>query len=491
MSEANNLNLLSARYDVLIARQRPREAVNLLKGQAAHHQDRPLYWAMLGNALNLEEKYADAEHATRRTVELIPHNSAAQSILLQALIGQRRSEESLELARFFIEQFPEDSDGHYWLSRALLLRPKERQDYVAAYEAARRALSLQADEWTFTQAAQTAALIEKDQEARELLAAGLALYPHSRELILLRGRIRGTEETVGQQNELVSGILRTSPSDARAEAELALGPARWLRAHLQYLGYHLLAFTFCAVVPLPEPGLMLIALLGGWFHIALIIASYRQLDGVLPKGYLREQLTTSGRARNSAAAYVAAGSLILAGTVLDPLRPAPFHWVGDVLLILAACILAVGLLSAERTISRLGASSHPIDHQPETYRSFRFEDNASTYREYWLAAFTGLVTVIIATATGGNPTGGAGLLAVGILWTVKTLDLIHLSKAVPGGENPWVEWFTLRQGHGAHPESDLQARLLGIRFVLLLLLVCCTTCTLGIVALTGGFPVFT
>jgi tetratricopeptide (TPR) repeat protein len=487
VSEANDLAVLSARYDVLIARQRPGDAVNLLKGQAAYHQDQPLYWAMLGNAFNLEEKYVEAEHAARRTVELIPHNIAAQSILLQALIGQRRSEESLDLAQFVIAQFPEESDGHYWLSRALILRPKERQDFIAAYEAARRALSLKADEWTFTQAAQTAALIEKDQEARELLAAGLAQYPHSRELVLLSGSIRGAEEIVGQRQALVGGILHTSPSDVRAEADLASGPVRWVRFHLQYLWYHLLAFTFCAVVPLPESGLMVIALLGGGFHTALIIASYRQLDDVLPKGYLREQLTTAGRARNSAAAFVTAGLLILAGTVLDPLRSAPFDWVGDVLLVLASGILAAGLLSADRTISRLGASSHPEDHQAEPYRSFRFGDNASSYREYWLAALTGMITVTIAAATGGNPTGGAGMLSVGILWSVKTLDLIHLSRAVPGGENPWVEWSIHRQGQEARLKSDLQARLLGVRFILLLLIVCCVTCTLGVIMLTGGF----
>lgn len=485
MSEANDLNLLSARYDVLIARQRPREAVNLLKGQVAHHQDQPLYWAMLGNALNLEEKYADAEHAARRTVELIPHNSAAQSILLQALIGQRRSEESLELARFFIEQFPEDSDGHYWLSRALLLRPKERQDYVAAYEAARRALSLQADEWTFAQSVQTAALIDENQEARTLLAAGLAQYPQSRELILLSRHIKGAEKITGQRQELVGGILRTSPSDVRAEADLAASPVQWVRDHLFYLWYHLLAFTFCAVVPLPAPALMLIALLAAGCHAGLIIASYKRLEKVLPKGYLREQLADPARARNSAAAYVTAGLLILAGTVSAARHPEPTLGVGDTLLVLAAVVLAAGLVATERTISRLGASIHPEEHRAETYRAFRFGDNASSYRRYWVAGLAGLILVMITDTFGGDATGGAGILAIGILWNVKTLDLVYLSRAVLGGENPWVTGSA--RGQETPAKSHLQTRLLGAWFLLTQLLVSFIACALGLDILIGGF----
>ncbi|WP_104180366.1 hypothetical protein [Arthrobacter sp. B0490] len=485
MSEADDLKLLSARYDVLIARQRPHDAVRLLEGQAAHHQDQPLYWAMLGNALNLEEKYAEAEHAARRTVELVPHNSAAQSILLQALIGQRRSEESVELARFVIEQFPEESDGHYWLSRALLLHPKDRQDFIAAYQAARRALSFQADEWTFAQAAQTAALIDEDQEARTLLAAGLAQYPQSRELILLSRHIRGAKKIVGQRQELVSGILRTSPSDGRAEADLATDPVRWVRQHLFYLWYHLLAFTFLAVVPLPAPALMLIALLAGGCHAGLIIQSYRQLDEVLPKGYLREQLTDPVRARNGALAYVASGLLILAGTVSAAVHPAPTLGVGDMLLVVAAGVLAAGLISVERTISRLEASIHPEEHRAEAYRAFRFGDNASSYRRYWLAALAGILLVMITESTGGDATGGAGMLSIGILWSIKTLDLAHLSRAVSGGENPWVRGSARSQE--TQTKSDLETRFLGARFLLTLLLVSFIICTLGVDLLVGGF----
>lgn len=485
MSEVVDLDVLSNRFEILAAQQRARDAVDLLEGQAAYHGDEPLYWALLGRALVMDQRFVDAEHAGRRAVELEPNAAGTQIILLLALLGQRRTDEAVALAWYVVEQHAEEPDAHYWLSRALLVRRRDHQDLVVAHQAARHALSLNADAAAFTQAAQTASLLDDDGEARALLAAGLAQFPQDRELLLLSGRIRGGERVVGPREELVGGILRMSPLDTSAEADLASSPLRWVRGRLFLLWYHVLAFALLAVVLPPVPVLVAVTLTAAGVHAALIVRSYRKLDAVLPGGYLREQLADPGRGRNSVAAGAVAAVLVLVGTVLAALHPDPGPGVGDGILVLAAVVLAAGLLAVERALARLSVTGRSEDRRRQDYHLIRFGDNASSYRRYWLAALAGIVPVMVTANTGGDATAGAGMLAVGILWTVKTLDLLVYSRAVAGGENPWVTGAALsRAGKG---RQAVRGRLLGARFLLIMLFVCFFTCSLGFGIFIGGF----
>ncbi len=485
MTEVLDLALLTSRFEVLAAQQRAADAIDLLEGQAAHHGDEPLFWVLLGRALVMDRRFVDAELAGRRAVELAPDAAATQLTLLLALIGQRRADEAVGLAWSIVERHGEDADDHYWLSRALLARRRDHQDLVVAHQAARHALSLKADAGAFVQAAQTASLLDDDREARALLAAGLAQFPQDRDLLLLSGRIKGGDTVVGPREELVGGILRSSPLDAPAEADLASSPLRWVRGRLFLLWYHLLAFALLAIVHLPVPVLLGVALLGAGVHAALVVRDYRRLEAVLPPGYLREQLTDPERGRTGAAAYAVAAVLMLAGTVLAAVHPVPTPGVGDVLLVPAAVVLALGLLSVERALARLSVAGHAEDRRRQDYHLVRFGDNAASFRRYWLAALAGIVLVMVTAGTGGDATAGAGMLSVGILWTVKSLDLAFHSRGVDGGENPWVTGLALSGPW--QTRQPVRARIQGARFLLTLLLVCCFTSFLGYGILIGGF----
>ena len=485
MSEVVDLDVLSNRFTILAAQQRGRDAIDLLEPQAAFHGDEPLYWVLLGRAFAMEQRFLDAEHAARRAVSLEPGAAATQLTLLLALIGRRRADEAVDLGWYIVEHHAEEYEAHYWLSQALLARRRDHQDLVVAHQAARHALSLNADADAFAQAAQTASLLDDDREARALLAAGLAQFPQDRDLLLLSGRIRGGDTVVGSREELVGGILRQSPLDAPAEADLASGPLRWVRTHLFHLWYHVLGFALLAVVLLPVPVLLGVALLAGGIHAALVVRSYRRLEAVLPGGYLREQLTDPVRGRNSAAALVAAAVLVLGGTVLAALHPDLGPGAGDGILVLAAVVLAGGLLSVQRALARLAVAGHPEDRRRQDYHLIRFGDNASSQRSYWLAALAGIVLVMVTASTGGDATAGAGMLSVGILWAVKTVDLAVHSRAVAGGDNPWVTGAALsRPGRG---RQTVRGRLLGVRFLLVMFLVSCFTCLLGFGIFIGGF----
>ncbi len=485
MSEPIDLTLLSARFDVFLTQQRGREAVEMLEGQAIHHQDQPLFWVLLGRGLVMDGRFAEAEDAARRAVALEPHSFATQVTLLLALLGEERFEEAIDLAWLLVEQHPDEAASHSWLSRALVSRRRDRQDLVVAHQAARHALSLDADAAAFALAAHTASLIDEDGEARSLLAAGLAENPQDRELLLLSGRIKGGARLVGPREELVGGLLRASPLDTSAESDLASSPIQWVRGRLFQLWYSILILAFVAVLPLPLPVTLSVVIAVVGVHAAWSVRSFRKLDRALPGGYLREQLTDPTRGRGGLRAYCAAGGLLLLGGVLVALVPGPGTTPGDVLLVLAAVVLGVGLLSVEKALARLVVADHAEDRRRRDYHLVRFGDNASGYRRYWLAALAGVVLTMVTASTGGDATGGAGMLSVGILWTFKTLDLVLLSRAVPGGENPWVAGLALT--HYGRGRQAVRGRLMGGRFVLLMLFVCFFTTFVGFGAFSGGF----
>lgn len=485
MTEAVGLDVLSARFDVFVSQQRGRDAVEMLQGQAAYHEDQPLYWALLGRAFVVDEKFVEAEEAGRRAVALEPHSSGTQLTLLLAFLGQRRFDEAIHLAWSIVEQHPEEADSHYWLSRALLGRSQDRQDLVVAHQAARHALSLNADARAFALAAQTASLIDEDREAHVLLAAGLAENPQDRELLLLSGRIKGGAAIVGSREELVGGILRASPLDRSAEADLGSSPVHWVKDRLFQVWYSLLAFAFVAVLPLPVPAQLIAAVAIASAHVLVSVRSFRRLEHVLPGGYLKEQLADATRARGSLRAYRAAGALVLLGSILVSLMPGPGTGIGDVILLLGAAVLGLGLLSVEKVLARLAVADHAEDRRAHDYRLIRFGENASSYRRYWLAALGGVVLMIVTASTGGDATGGTGMLSVGILWTIKTFDLIVQSRALPGGENPWVSGLALsQQTKGRQP---VRGRLVGARYLLLMLFICFFTSVVGFGVFIGGF----
>ena len=77
-----------------------------MESQAAHHEDQPLYWALLGRAFVGNGNFTDAEVAGRRAVALEPHSSGTQITLLLALLGQRRSDEAVDLAWLILRSAP-------------------------------------------------------------------------------------------------------------------------------------------------------------------------------------------------------------------------------------------------------------------------------------------------------------------------------------------------------------------------------------------------
>ncbi|KNC18777.1 hypothetical protein AC792_10145 [Arthrobacter sp. RIT-PI-e] len=480
-----NLNVLSARFDVLITQHRVSEAVEMLEGQAAHHEGRALYWVLLGRALSMNRRFDDAEQAARRSVALDPQASETEITLVLALLGQRRFDEAIGLAWSVVEHHAEEPDAHYWLSHALVARQRDRQDLVVAHQAARHALSLNADGENFAQAVRTASLIDEDGEARLLLEDGLAEYPQNRDLLLLSGRIKAGAKVVGPREELLGGLLRTNPLDTSAEADLASSSLRWVRERLFLGWYHLLLFAFVAVLPLPTASTLVIALGLAGTYVLLAGRSYRRLDAVLPPGYLREQLAQPQRGRIPVLAVGIANVLVLAGSVLAAVIPGPGPGVGDALLVLAAVVLGGGLLAVEKARARLAVSDHPDDRRVQAYRLVRFGNNASSYRRYWWAALAGIMLMTVTASTTGDATGGAGMLSVGILWTIKTMDLLVLSVRTPGEENPWVTAHALTRQGGRRPA--LRGRLMGGRFLLLLLFVCFFTTATGASALGGGF----
>ncbi|MUK03189.1 hypothetical protein GM708_15515 [Vibrio cholerae] len=485
MTEATDLDLLRARFDVFLTQQRGREAVEMLEGQAIHHQDQPLFWVLLGRASVMDGRFVEAEDAARRAVALEPHSFATRITLLLALLGQERFEEAIDLAWLLVEQHPDEAASHAWLSRALVSRHRDRQDLVTAHQAARHALSLDADAAAFALAAHTASLVDEDGEARSLLAAGLAENPQDRELLLLSGRIKGGARLVGPREELVGGLLRASPLDTSAESDLASNPVQWVRGRLFQLWYSVLAIAFVAVLPLPLPVTLAVFTAVIMVHAIWSARSFRKLDRALPGGYLKQQLTDPTRGRAGFRAYCAAGALLLPGGVLVALVPGPGTTAGDILLVLTAVVLGVGLLSVEKALARLVVADHAEDRRRRDYQLVRFGDNASRYRPYWLAALAGVVLMMVTASTGGDATGGAGMLSVGILWTVKTVDLVLLSRTLPGGENPWVAGLALTQyGRG---RQAVRGRLMGVRFLLLMLFVSFFTTFVGFGAFSGGF----
>lgn len=485
MTDVVDLRVLSARFDAFAAQDRGAEAVDMLKAQAAHHADEALYWVLLGRAFAMEERYDDAEDAGRRAVALAPNALSAQITLLLGLIGQRRPDEAVDLAWTVVEQHPQEQQAHYWLSRCHGHRRRDRQDLVVAHQAARHALSLHADPATFAQAARTASALGEDAEARALLAAGLAENPQDRDLLLLSGRIKGGERVVGPREELVGGILRQSPMDRSAEADLASGALRWLRERLFHLWYSLLLIAFVAVLPLPVPLTPVAVLAVLSVQVVLAVLSFRKLERVLPAGYLREQLADPSRGRRTLRILGAAQLLVLLGSVLVAVVPGPGTTVGDVVLVLAAAALGFGLLAVVKARARLDVVDHPEDRRDADYLMNRWSGNASSYRPYWFAALAGMILMTVTASTGGDATGGAGMLSVGLLWTIKTVDLIWLSNSFPRGENPWVKGLALIDDR--RRRGTVRGRLFGVQYILILLFVCAFTSLSGFGAFIGGF----
>ncbi|WP_104180038.1 hypothetical protein [Arthrobacter sp. B0490] len=382
-----------------------------------------------------------------------------------------------------MEHHAKESETHYWLSQALLARRRDHQDLVVAHQAARYALSLSADADAFARAAQTASLLDDDHEAPALLAAGLARFPLDRDLLLLSERIKGGDTVVGSQEKLVGGILQQSPLDAPAEADLASSPLRWVRTHLFYLWYHVRGVALLAVVLLPVPVLLAVALLAGGMHAALVVLSYRRLKAVFPAGYLREQRMDPVRGRNSAVALAAAAVLVPGGTVLAALHRdlGP----GDGILVPPAVVPAGGTAlgpagagppGRRRAFGEPPAAELP-PHPLRGRRVVPAELHAGRARRDRPRSVHG-------EHRGRCHRGGGHAVRrdpVGI----KTLDLVVHSRAVAGGDSPWVTGAALsRPGRG---RQAVRRRLLGARFLLVTLLVTCFTCRLGFGIFIGGF----
>jgi tetratricopeptide (TPR) repeat protein len=485
VTDVVDLGVLSARFEAFAAQDRGGEAVDMLEGQAAHHADQADYWILLGRAFVMEERYDDAEDAGRRAVALAPSSLHAQITLLLALLGRNRPDEAVSLSWFVVEQHAEEAQAHYWVSRAHSRRRRDRQDLVVAHQAARHALSLHADSATFAQAARAASALGNDHEARELLAAGLAENPQDRDLLLLSGRIKGGERVVGPREELIGGILRQSPLDRSAEADLASSALRWLKERLFQLWYSLLLVAFVAALPLTVPLTLFAALTVVAGQVVLGVLSFRRLEKALPGGYLREQLTDPARGRRTSHIFAAAQLLLLLGSILVAVVPGPATTAGDVLLVVAAVVTGFGLLSVDKALVRLDVLDHAENRRDEDYLMNRWSGTASSYRRYWLAVPAGMVLMMTTAITDGDATGGAGMLSVGILWTIKTVDLIWLTHAFPRDENPWVEGLALIENR--ERRGNLSGWWFGARYILTLLLVCAFTSFSGFGAFIGGF----
>ena len=290
---------------------------------------------------------------------------------------------------------------------------------------------------------------------------------------------------MGPREEIVGGILRQSPLDRSAEADLASGAPRWLKERLFQLWYSLLLVAFVAVLPLPVPVTLVAVLIVVSAQLVLAVLSFRKLERVLPVGYLREQLTDPSRAGRAFRIFGAAQLLVVLGSVLVAVVPGPRTTVGDVVLVLAAVVLGFGLLAVVKARARLDVVDHPENRRDSDYLMNRWSGNASSYRPYWLAALAGMILMTVTASTGGDATGGAGMLSVGLLWTIKTLDLIWLSNAFPRGENPWVKGLALIDDR--RRRGSLGGRLFGVQYILILLFVCVFTSFSGFGAFIGGF----
>ena len=341
MSTGADLDRMGARWQVLTAAARHRDALELIQAHLDAHRAEPYVWTLLSQTLNNLGEGTDGESAAREALELEPRSTSALINLSRGLALQGRFAEAETAAAQARDLDDQQAGTHAWLA----LVHHEQGRYVEALEGVQEALRLQPSGDNFALLAEIRISMGQHDQARRALADGLAADPQNRQLLLLSGRVSHGEEVVGDQAELLSGMLAASPTDR--------GPLDQLKQEVLARGRHLALLPwlqgvlFCFLAPLitqvPAGGAAALAL---WLGLAVILRArflLRRLSRAVPAGFLRDVLRESPDARKGVVALIAAEAWVLAaglGAGLaaagDGLRWSLVLLMGGTVLVLAA-----------------------------------------------------------------------------------------------------------------------------------------------------------
>lgn len=310
MTTGLDLDQLGARWQVLAAAARHRDALELLRTHLDAHRGEPYIWTLLSQTLNNLGEGTDGESAAREALALEPRSTSALINLSRGLALQGRFAEAETAAAQALALDDQHAGTHAWLA----LVHHEQGRYQEALDGVQEALRLQPSGDNFALLAEIRISIGQHDQARRALADGLAADPQNRQLLLLSGRVSHGEEVVGDQAALLSSMLAASPTDRGPLDQLKQEVLARMR-HLALLPW-LQGVLFCFLAPLitqvPAGGAAALAL---WLAAAVIFRAgflLRRLSRAVPAGFLRDLLRESPDARKGAAALIAAEAWVLA-----------------------------------------------------------------------------------------------------------------------------------------------------------------------------------
>lgn len=313
MSQGTDLDQMMPRYQLLTTAGRLNEALKLVRAHVEEHRDDPRVWLVLAQALNNLGEGSDAEAAVRQALDLDPRSFMGLLNLSRALLLQGRQADARAAAEELTRWFPEEAGAHGWLASV----HNSGGSFREALASAEQALSLDPSADHYATAVEACSRLGDHEQARSMLADGLAVDPQHRELLLLSSWIANGAAVVGDQTELLTGMLAASPMDRAPLDRLTQEVLGRLR-NLALLPW-IQAVAFCFLAPLiadvPAGGAAALAAYMGLGVVVRAVIVLRRLSQKLPAGFLKDLLTASPAARTGLLALVAGEVWVLGATL--------------------------------------------------------------------------------------------------------------------------------------------------------------------------------
>ena len=411
-------DMVSLRFEALLAARRPADALELVQSQLSHHRDALFIWELLCRGFLVLERYPEAEAAGRQALLLDPESSNALINLGLALLYQGQQEEAVDLALRTVELAPDDPESHYWLGVMHLNTPSGgKPEWAAARGAALTALELNPDQADYYWlAASASGRMGAREDAARYLSDGLAVDPGNRSLLMLGTRLAGGQEVVGGEAEVLRSLLAQDPMDSQAHLLLRAQAYARLR-RLAILPWLQVVF-FCFLVPFVPA-----AAVGGAVPVALLLAfvfawrsrrRYRKLREELPGDYIQDLQRTGPLTRLSRRLTLAGMLAVSAGTLGAAVAGAgePLRWF--------LVLTVAGLLPAAAGYQLLLAGEER-DGQPAGVRYQR----PDTRRSNATIILAGCLLSLLTLVHGGRLVfAGASLLSLALMLAAALLGML-------------------------------------------------------------------
>ena len=473
-----------------LATGREAQGADLLSEHLQEHQEQHDFWQLMALCqLRLDNPQA-AEQAARTALGIEPHNAGSAIHLALALAARQRRAEALPVLYQVIAEAPELAAGHYYYAAVLLGAIRSHDDLLQARKAIGQALALEPENPDYHQLAAVAANADDDHaSALGHLADGLAIDPNHQGLLLAAGKIKGAEQLVGQQYELLRGLLAADPVNERLHEDFAqdfLSRAR-VYAH-RFWGFAPLASALAAV-----SSTVASSVLSGVFTGVLLVAAggfawwnlrtWKKSCSVLPAGYLADVQARFPRLRPALWAYRASWGAGTVGVVLAcwPVLPVPA----------SAGLLAASVLAAlaGRVLVDSEAAGVPHGAQGKQARH-RYLLQASGQAAGDARMRLAMVALLFASAVPGLALGtwqcGIPLLALGAGVLLPGLQLAWWSLALGPAGNAFAYGSSVSARASRRPLALLRGNLAALCHIGVHLLLGASMLVLGIQLLAGS-----